>query len=56
MLESKEYEFSSLSEAVEKFIEFKRILFRRQKDNEIKKYSLELKSTNEKSVIIVKFK
>ena len=54
MLESKEYKFNSLTEAVEKFIEFKKILSDNKFIGIVKNYSLDLKTTNEESIINIK--
>lgn len=55
MIESKEYEFNSLLEAVEKLIEFKEILHKQVQENRISKYSLDLQTANKKTTIKVKF-
>lgn len=55
MLESKEYKFSSLLEAVEKFIEFKEILNSKKIIGNIKSYSLDLKTVNDETTIKIKF-
>lgn len=55
MIESKEYKFNSLLEAVEKFIEFKEILHNKKIIGDIKNYSLNLKTINDVSVIKIEF-
>ena len=55
MIESKEYKFESLSEAVDKLIEFKGILHKQRILNKISKYSLELNSNTDKTIIKISY-